>query len=49
MAVLFPYPLVGIAYASMLPVERLFAWRPSGLTRRGRGYALVDGRARTRI
>ena len=23
MAVLFPYPLVGIAFASMLPMERL--------------------------
>jgi hypothetical protein len=23
MAVLFPYPLVGVAFASMLPVERL--------------------------
>ncbi len=39
MAVLFPYPLVGVAFASMLPVERLFAWRPSGLVRRARGYA----------
>jgi hypothetical protein len=28
MAVLFPYPLCGIAFASMLPVERLLAWRP---------------------
>jgi hypothetical protein len=47
MAVLFPYPLVGVAYASMLPVERLFAWRPSGLTQPGRGYAHLDGQART--
>jgi hypothetical protein len=47
MAVLFPYPLVGVAYASMLPVERLFAWRPSGLTQPGRGYAQLDGQART--
>jgi hypothetical protein len=43
MAVLFPYPLVGVAYASMLPVEKLFAWRPSGLTQRARGYARADG------
>jgi hypothetical protein len=28
MAVLFPYPLSGVAFASMLPVERLAAWRP---------------------
>jgi hypothetical protein len=49
MAVLFPYPLVGVAYASMLPVERLFAWRPSGLTQRARGYAHLDGQARTRF
>jgi hypothetical protein len=49
MAVLFPYPLVGVAYASMLPVERLFAWRPSRLTQRARGYAQLDGQARTRI
>ena len=41
MAVLFPYPLVGVAFASMLPVERLFAWRPTGLVRRARGYARV--------
>jgi hypothetical protein len=49
MAVLFPYPLVGVAYASMLPVEKLFAWRPSGLVQRLRGYARVDERARTGI
>jgi hypothetical protein len=29
MAVLFPYPLTGIAYASMLPVERLAKCRPA--------------------
>jgi hypothetical protein len=39
MAVLFPYPLVGVAFASMLPVERLLAWRPAGLVDRVRGYA----------
>jgi hypothetical protein len=49
MAVLFPYPLTGIAFASMLPVERLFAWLPSGLTRRSRGYASVDGQARSGV
>ena len=38
MAVLFPYPLFGVAFASMLPVERLFAWRPAGLADRVRGY-----------
>lgn len=26
MAVLFPYPLVGAAFASMVPVERLAPW-----------------------
>ncbi len=47
MAVLFPYPLVGVAFASMLPVERLLAWRPAGLLDRVRGYREVDGPART--
>ena len=47
MAVLFPYPLVGVAFASMLPVERLLAWRPAGLLDRVRGYRRVDGPART--
>jgi hypothetical protein len=47
MAVLFPYPLVGVAFASMLPVERLLAWRPAGLLDRARGYRKVDGEART--
>ena len=47
MAVLFPYPLVGVAFASMLPVERLLAWRPVGLLDRVRGYRRVDGPART--
>ena len=46
MAVLFPYPLVGVAFASMLPVERLFAWRPAGLVDRVRGYSHADGEAR---
>jgi hypothetical protein len=32
MAVLFPYPLFGIAFASMLPMERLVSW-----DRRGEG------------
>ncbi len=45
MAVLFPYPLVGVAFASMLPVERLLAWRPTGLADRVRGYPKVDGEA----
>ena len=36
MAVLFPYPLCGIAYASMLPVERLRARAAAFVTRRGR-------------
>jgi hypothetical protein len=49
MAVLFPYPLVGVAFASMLPVERLLAWRPTGLLDRVRGYRRVDGPARTGI
>lgn len=43
MVVLFPYPLSGIAFASMLPVERLLAWRPAGLARRVDGYATADG------
>ena len=47
MAVLFPYPLFGVAFASMLPVERLFAWRPAGLVDRVRGYQRVDGDARS--
>ena len=47
MAVLFPYPLFGVAFASMLPVERLFAWRPAGLVDRVRGYKRVDGDARS--
>jgi hypothetical protein len=49
MAVLFPYPLVGVAFASMLPVERLLAWRPAGLLDRVRGYREVDGPARTSL
>jgi hypothetical protein len=49
MAVLFPYPLVGVAFASMLPVERLLAWRPAGLLDRARGYREVDGPARTSL
>lgn len=49
MAVLFPYPLVGIAFASMLPVERLLAWRPAWLAALARGYASRDDEARTRI
>ena len=47
MAVLFPYPLVGVAFAPMLPVERLLAWRPAGLAHRVRGYSRIDGQART--
>ena len=31
MAVLFPYPLFGIAFASMLPVERLVPLGPAGV------------------
>lgn len=34
MAVLFPYPLFGIAFASMLPVERLRRQRSRASTRR---------------
>jgi hypothetical protein len=49
MAVLFPYPLCGVAFASLLPVERLFAWRPAGLARRLRGYATPDGQAPTGV
>ena len=43
MAVLFLYPLSGVAFASMLPVERLLAWRPAGLRDRLRGYRAEGG------
>lgn len=37
MAVLFPYPLFGVAFASMLPCERLVMSRSSGRVRSARG------------
>ena len=49
MAVLFPYPLVGVAFASMLPVERLLAWRPAGLVDRVRGYRAIRWRCASPI